>query len=73
VTSRLKAGIVDPELMSIARQRLVEHIPAATNTHATIEEPLSKKLIGKHTTIRVLLKIVFSVRSVQSGCKEKFS
>jgi hypothetical protein len=38
VTRRLKAGIVGPEQTSIARQRLGKHIPAATNTQATIEE-----------------------------------
>jgi hypothetical protein len=40
------------------------------NTHATIEELVSKQWIGKHTT-GVLLETVFSVRSVQSGYKEE--
>jgi hypothetical protein len=38
-----------------SRQRLGKHVPAATNTHATIE---------------VLLETVFSTRSVQRGYKE---
>jgi hypothetical protein len=38
MTWRLKAGIVEPEQTSITTQRLVKHIPAATNTQATIEE-----------------------------------
>jgi hypothetical protein len=37
VISRPKAGIVKSEEMSIARQLLGKHIPAATNTQATIE------------------------------------
>jgi hypothetical protein len=45
----------------------------ATNMHATIEEPVSKQWIGKHTTIGVLLETLFSIRSVQSGYKEEFS
>jgi hypothetical protein len=32
-------------------------------THATIEEPISKQWIGKHTTIGVLLEMVFSARA----------
>jgi hypothetical protein len=34
----LKAGILEPEQMSIARQRIGKHIPAATSTQETIEE-----------------------------------
>jgi hypothetical protein len=45
------AWIVDPEETLIARQRLGEHIRAATNTQATVE---------------VLLEMMFSIRSVQS-------
>jgi hypothetical protein len=41
------------------------------NTHATVEEPVSKQLIGKDTTVGVLLKTVFSLRSEQSGYKEE--
>jgi hypothetical protein len=41
--------------------------------HATIEEPVSKQRFCKHTITGVLLEIVFSVRSVQSGYKEEFS
>jgi hypothetical protein len=73
VTWRLKAGIVKSEERSIVRQRLGKHIPAATNTHATIEEPVSKQPIGKHRKIGVLQETVFSVRFVQSGYKEEFS
>jgi hypothetical protein len=58
---------------SITRQLLGKYIPAATNTHGAIEEPVSKQRIGKHTTIGVLLETVFSVRSLQSSYKEEFS
>jgi hypothetical protein len=37
VTCRLKAGIVEPEEMSIARQRLDKHVPAEMYAHATID------------------------------------
>jgi hypothetical protein len=57
---------------SIARERLGKHILAATNTHATIEDPVSKQRIEKHTTIGVLLETVFYCRSLQSGYKEEF-
>jgi hypothetical protein len=43
------------ETIFVARQRLRKHVPAATDTQATIE---------------VLLKIVFSTRYVQRGSKE---
>jgi hypothetical protein len=43
------------------------------NTHGTIEEPVSKQRIGKHTTIGVLSETMFSIRSLQSGYKEEFS
>jgi hypothetical protein len=39
----------------VSRQQLGKHVPAATDTHATIE---------------VLLETVFSTRSVQRGFKE---
>jgi hypothetical protein len=48
VTRRLKAGIVEPVDTSIARQRLRQHVPAATNIQAVIEW---------------LLKMMFSIRS----------
>jgi hypothetical protein len=51
---------VEPKQISIARKGLGKHIPAATNTHATIEEPVSKQRIGKHIIIGVLLETVFS-------------
>jgi hypothetical protein len=60
---------VEPEQTSIAKQWLGKHIPAGTNTHATIEEPNSKQRIGKHTK-GVLLEAVFSVRSVKGGWEE---
>jgi hypothetical protein len=44
-----KARIVESEETAVTRQRLGKHIPAATNTHATMEE---------------LLDMVFSVQSV---------
>jgi hypothetical protein len=59
-------------MMPESWQRLGKQVPAEMNTQATIEEPVSKHRIGKHT-IRVLLKTVFSVRSLQSGYKEEFS
>jgi hypothetical protein len=34
----MKAGIVEQEQTSIARQRLSKHIPVATNEQTTIEE-----------------------------------
>jgi hypothetical protein len=39
-------------------------------TRTTIEEPVSKQWIDKHTTIGVLLETVFSVRSMKKGYKE---
>jgi hypothetical protein len=73
VTRRPKAGMVEPNETHIARQRLGKHILATTDKHATMEEPVSKQRIGKHTTIGVLLDTVFSIRSLQSGYKEEFS
>jgi hypothetical protein len=35
VTWRLKVGIMEPEETFITRQRLVKHVPAATNTKST--------------------------------------
>jgi hypothetical protein len=58
VTWSLKAGIVEPEKKSIARQRLCKQMFAETDTQATIEE---------------LLRTVFSMRSVQNGYEEEFS
>jgi ParB-like chromosome segregation protein Spo0J len=61
----LKARTVEPEKQPLlangseikfdSRQRLGKHVPAATDTHATIE---------------VLLETVFSTRSMQRGYKE---
>jgi hypothetical protein len=45
----------DKYTRAVSRQRLSKNIPAATDTHATIE---------------VLLETVFSTRSVQRGYKE---
>jgi hypothetical protein len=50
-TQRLKAGTVESEETAVAKQRLGKHVPAATNTHTTIEE---------------VLDAVFSVRSVSN-------
>jgi hypothetical protein len=41
------------------REPIGKHIPAATNTHATIEEPFYKQRIGKHTTRDVVENRVF--------------
>jgi hypothetical protein len=49
---------VESEETSIARQRLGNYVPMATNTQATIEE---------------LLGTTFSVLSLQSGHKLEFS
>jgi hypothetical protein len=73
VTWHQKAGIVEPQQTSVARQQLGKHIPVAMNTHATIDEPVSKRQIGKHTTIGLLFETVVSVRSVQSGYKQEYS
>jgi hypothetical protein len=48
---------VDPEVTSIARQRLGKQVAAATDTQATIEE---------------LLSTMFSIRPVQSDYREEF-
>jgi hypothetical protein len=48
---RLKAGILKPEEAIVAKQLLGKQLPAAKNTHATIEE---------------LLDAVFSIVSVIS-------
>jgi hypothetical protein len=50
----MKAGIMEPEDTSIARQRLGKQISVAMDMQATIEE---------------LLVTMFSVRSVQMGYK----
>jgi hypothetical protein len=49
---------VEPEGMSIARQRLCKQVSTATDMQATLE-----KLFG----------IMFSIPSMQSGYKEEFS
>jgi hypothetical protein len=49
VTYRLKARSSGRKEMAVAMERLGKHVPAATNTHATIEE---------------LLKTVFSMQSM---------
>jgi hypothetical protein len=54
----MKAGMLGPEEMSIARQRLGKQVSVATDTQTTREE---------------LLETVFSIRSMQSAYKEKFS
>jgi hypothetical protein len=43
------------------------------NMHTTIEEPVSKQRISKHTRIGVLLETVFSILSEQSGSIESQS
>jgi hypothetical protein len=49
---RIDNGVMQP----VSRQRIGKHIPAAMNSHTTIE---------------LLLETVFSTRSVQSGYKEE--
>jgi hypothetical protein len=41
--------------------------------HTAIEEPVSKQRTGKHMTTWLLLEMVSSIWSVQSGYKEEFS
>jgi hypothetical protein len=53
----MKAGIVEPEETSTARQRLSKQVSAATDTQETTDE---------------LLGTVFSIRSVQTGYEEEF-
>jgi hypothetical protein len=62
-------GVIQP----VSRKRIGKHIPAATNTHATIEDPVFNQRIDKHTAIGVLLETVFSVRFVQNGYNEESS
>jgi hypothetical protein len=38
-------------MQPVSKEWISKHIPTATNKHATIEEPISKQGIGKHTTI----------------------
>jgi hypothetical protein len=60
-------------MQPIPREQMGKYIPVAMNIHAKKEEPISKQWMGKHTTIGVLLEIVFSLQSVQSVHKEEFS
>jgi hypothetical protein len=60
-------------MQPVSRELIIKPIFAATNTDATIEEPVSKQRIGKHTTLRVLLETVLSVQSVQSCYNEELS
>jgi hypothetical protein len=46
-------------MQPVSREPIGKHIPAATNTHTTIEESVSKQRIGKHTTIGVVGNRVF--------------
>jgi hypothetical protein len=57
---------------SRARQRFGKQVPAELNTHATIEVAVSKKRIGKRTTIEVFLETVFSVGAAPSLYNENF-
>jgi hypothetical protein len=47
MTQQMKARIVDPEKLSIARQQYSKHVSAVTNNHTTTEE---------------LLEVMFSMR-----------
>jgi hypothetical protein len=69
VTSRnSRIGVARGILCESVRRLLLGNcsinIPAATNTQATIEEPVSKQRIGKHKKIGVLLEMVFFLQSV---------
>jgi hypothetical protein len=57
MTLRQKAGTAKPQETSIARQRFCKHFPVATDTNATIRE---------------LLEIMFSVRSVPKLCNHEW-
>jgi hypothetical protein len=46
-------------MQPVSREWISKHIPTATNTHATIGEPVSKQRIGKHTTVGVVGNGVF--------------
>jgi hypothetical protein len=41
----MKAGIVEPEKTSIARQLLSNQVPVEMNMHTTIEDPISKQWV----------------------------
>jgi hypothetical protein len=55
VTYRLKARSSEREETAVARERLGKHIPAATDTHATIEESFE--------TVFSVLSVPVSMRS----------
>jgi hypothetical protein len=42
-------SLVGPNDMTVARKRLGKHIPVATNTHATLEEPLDAVHVTRNT------------------------
>jgi hypothetical protein len=50
----LKAGIVEAEETAAARQRLGKHLPAATNTHVTIEELLDAEFSMRFMSYQIL-------------------
>jgi hypothetical protein len=60
-------------MQPVFRQQMSKHVLTPINTHATVEEPVSKQRIVEHTTIGVLLEVIISVWSMQSGYKEEFS
>jgi hypothetical protein len=51
---------------SLLRNGLVTRFPQKMNMHATLEEPVSKHRIRKHTTIEILLETVFSIGFMDS-------
>jgi hypothetical protein len=53
----------------IARQRLGKHIPMQANVRNN-RASIARQQINKHTSLTI--KAVFSVWSVQSGCKDVF-
>jgi hypothetical protein len=53
----------------IARQRLGKHIPAGANARNN-KTSIAMQRISQHVSLKI--EAVFSVWSVQSGCKEVF-
>lgn len=51
----MKSGIVQPEVVAVARQRIDDHLSAAKDMHATIEE---------------MLEMVSPVQSLQELCSK---
>jgi hypothetical protein len=69
VALRMKAGIVEQEEMSIARQRIGRHFPVEMNPtqqkNNEVTQSVSKQRICKHasTKMELLLRSVFYIQS----------